>query len=47
MLNRFDPSNKLHRANHEWLTKTDGFDVVTAVDALATVLCGEVLSADG
>lgn len=28
VLNRYDDRNELHRANQEWLTQRDGFDVV-------------------
>lgn len=34
-INRFDPSDDLHRRNHEWLTARDGLDVCTSPDQLA------------
>lgn len=33
VLNRFDPSDDLHRRNHDWLLERDGFDVVNTVGA--------------
>jgi dethiobiotin synthetase len=33
-LNRFDPTEELHRRNHHWLTTNDGLDLVTDVVAL-------------
>jgi dethiobiotin synthetase len=33
-LNRFDPHDDLHARNRDWLADNDGFEVVTAVDAL-------------
>lgn len=38
VLNRYDDSDELHRANREWLTQRDGFDVVTDTVALAARL---------
>lgn len=38
VLNRYDDDDDLHRANREWLTQRDGFDVVTDTLALASRL---------
>lgn len=35
VLNRYDASDELHRANGRWLAERDGFDVITDVAALA------------
>lgn len=38
VLNRYDASDELHRANRQWLVERDGFDVITDVPALAARL---------
>jgi dethiobiotin synthetase len=38
VLNRFDPSDKVHLHNREWLVAREGLEVVTDFEALADVL---------
>ena len=38
MLNRFDPDDHLHAANHDWLVDRDRFAEVTDVEALAAAV---------
>lgn len=38
LLNRYDPSDPVHRRSHEWLTAVDGLAVVTDVDEAVAVL---------
>jgi dethiobiotin synthetase len=35
VLNRYDDGDAVHRANREWLTARDGFDVVVGTEAAA------------
>jgi len=39
VLNRYDDQQPLHRANRDWLTSRDGFDVVVGPHATAHRLC--------
>jgi dethiobiotin synthetase len=41
VLNRFDPTDGLHRRNLAWLDEHDGLTLVTTVDALAGALRGD------
>jgi dethiobiotin synthetase len=41
-LNRYEPSNELHRRNREWLAVQDGFEVTTSLSALADFVTGLV-----
>jgi dethiobiotin synthetase len=38
VLNRYDDNDAVHRANHDWLTDRDGFDVVVGAEATAVRL---------
>lgn len=38
VLNRFDPTDPLHRDNRDWLIERDGTDVVTSIDELVARL---------